>query len=65
LQRSSSLTAAAASRLRAQAASFIAIYERHLPLEDAVAFPAAQARLQPAALEAMGEEMRHRRGAAR
>lgn len=59
------MTPARADMLRAQVAAFIAIHERHVPLEDAVAFPAAQARLQPAALEAMGEEMRHRRGAAR
>jgi hemerythrin-like domain-containing protein len=58
------LSAAMIELLRAEAAAFIAIHEPHLPLEDAVAFPAAQQRLQGADLQAMGEEMRNRRGEA-
>jgi len=50
--------------LRAHAAAFIAIHERHVPLEDDVAFPAALARLRGADLQAMGEEMQRRRAGA-
>jgi len=55
------LNAAAVEQLHAEAAAFIAIHQRHLPLEDDVAFPAAQARLQLAQLRAMGDEMQRRR----
>ena len=50
--------------LRTLAASFIALHERHLPLEDSFAFPAAQARMQPHELQSMGQEMQRRRTAA-
>ena len=61
----SPLTPAATDLLRAWAAAFIAIHERHLPLEDDVAFPAARSRMLPADLEAMGSEMQRRRSTAR
>ncbi|HET7527943.1 MAG TPA: hemerythrin domain-containing protein [Burkholderiaceae bacterium] len=58
------LDAATVELLHAEAAAFVAIHERHLPLEDDVAFPAAQSRLQPPQLQAMGDEMQRRRASA-
>jgi len=49
--------------LRPLAMAFIALHDRHLPLEDSFAFPAAQARMQSAELQSMGEEMQRRRTA--
>ena len=49
----------------AQAAAleqFAALYRHHLDDENAIAYPAAQASLSPAALEAMSEDMMGRRG---
>lgn len=45
--------------------SFATIYERHLPLEDEVVFPAARALMTAATLRVMGDEMARRRGARR
>ncbi len=42
--------------------SFATIYERHLPLEDDVVFPAARALMDGARLDVMGREMAGRRG---
>jgi hemerythrin-like domain-containing protein len=58
------MTSGAMSTLRPLAAAFIALHERHLPLEDSFAFPAALAGMQSAELQAMGEEMQRRRAAA-
>jgi hemerythrin-like domain-containing protein len=44
--------------------AFAALYAGHLPAEDGVAFPAARARMDGAAQQAMGEEMARRRGLA-
>ena len=52
--------------LARQANAFVALYDRHLPLEDELVFPAAQrlmAARGEAAVEAMGREMAARRGA--
>ena len=49
-----------------QSDAFIALYEQHLPLEDAVVFPAARRLMLArgdADVEAMGREMAARRGA--
>ena len=43
---------------------FAALYRQHLDDEDNTAYPAAQATLSPAALEAMSEDMMQRRGVA-
>ncbi|RCW72449.1 hemerythrin-like domain-containing protein [Pseudorhodoferax soli] len=43
---------------------FAALYRRHLAAEEARAFPAAGSGLTPPQLQAMGEEMAARRGAA-
>ena len=43
--------------------SFASIYERHLPLEHAVVFPAARELMDAARLDVMGREMAQRRGA--
>ena len=43
---------------------FSAVYRQHLDGEDAVAYPAAQAALSPAAVQAMSEDMMQRRGVA-
>ena len=43
---------------------FAAMYQQHLDDEDNTAYPAAQASLSPAALEAMSEDMMQRRGVA-
>ena len=42
--------------------TFAALYVAHLPAEDEVVFPAARARMDAAAQQAMGEEMAQRRG---
>jgi hemerythrin-like domain-containing protein len=60
----SALSSASLDRLRADAAAFVAIHERHLPLEDDIAFPAARQRMQPGDLQAMGDEMQRRRNTA-
>jgi hemerythrin-like domain-containing protein len=52
--------------LARQADAFVALYRRHLPLEDELVFPAAQRLMVArgeAAVEAMGREMAARRGA--
>ena len=41
---------------------FAALYRQHLDDENRIAYPAAEARLLPAALEAMREDMMQRRG---
>lgn len=43
---------------------FAALYRQHLDDENAIAYPAAEASLSPAALEAMSEDMMQRRGVA-
>ena len=43
---------------------FAALYRRHLDDENGIAYPAAEASLSPAALEAMSEDMMQRRGVA-
>ena len=45
--------------------AFSALYEQHAQREDEQAYPAAQARLDPAQRQAMGEEMARRRGVGR
>jgi hemerythrin-like domain-containing protein len=44
--------------------SFAALYRQHLDDENTIAYPAAQASLSPAAVEAMSEDMMLRRGVA-
>lgn len=44
--------------------TFAALYAGHLEAEERIGFPAAAARLDRAALEAMSSDMRQRRGAA-
>lgn len=44
--------------------TFAALYAGHLEAEERTGFPAAAARLDPAALQAMSLDMRRRRGAA-
>lgn len=51
-------------RLARLARAFIDRHAEHLPLEDGLLFPAAAARLDEAALAAMGREMAQRRRAA-
>ncbi len=51
------------ANLRRLSEAFIAIHDRHVPLEDQLAFPAAQARADDAAQRAMGAEMAARRQA--
>lgn len=46
----------------AQWQAFAALYEGHAQREDAQAYPAAQARLDAARCQAMGDEMARRRG---
>lgn len=41
---------------------FAALYRQHLDDENGIAYPAAEASLSPAALEAMSEDMMRRRG---
>lgn len=43
--------------------TFAGLYTGHLQAEERIGFPAAAARLDPAALEAMSRDMRQRRGA--
>ena len=43
---------------------FIGLHDTHVPLEDALAFPAAMARTDASARAAMGREMAERRGVA-
>lgn len=50
--------------LRQQAELFQSIYERHVPLEDRLAFPAVRDRLEPDQIRAMGHEMAQRRNLA-
>ncbi|HNT39055.1 MAG TPA: hemerythrin domain-containing protein [Rubrivivax sp.] len=45
-------------------AKFAALYRAHIAAEEAVAFPAARAALDPAAMEAICREMAERRGLA-
>lgn len=50
--------------LRADAAAFGALYAGHIPVEEGLVFVAAKGLCDAAALQAMGDEMRARRGAA-
>ncbi|EHR73591.1 hypothetical protein BurJ1DRAFT_4805 [Burkholderiales bacterium JOSHI_001] len=50
--------------LALDAQRYIALHGTHVPLEDALAFPAAQARTDARARAAMGQEMARRRGVA-
>lgn len=47
---------------RGDVAAFLAVYEAHMALEEGHVFPAAQAGLAAASLEAMSREMSARRG---
>jgi len=49
------------ANLQRLADAFITLHDRHVPLEDGLAFPAAQARIDDAAQRAMGAEMAARR----
>lgn len=49
--------------LRADAAAFRALYAAHIPVEEDLVFAAARSLCDAAALQAMGDEMRARRGA--
>ncbi len=40
---------------------FVATYERHIPLEESVVYPAAQGQFSPDELARVGEEMARRR----
>lgn len=42
---------------------FAAVYAEHIRIEEDLVYPAAQALLDPAVVQAMGAEMRRRRGA--
>ncbi len=55
----------ALARLAEEVRQFVAIHDTHVPLEDAVAFPAARSRTNAAGQAAMGAEMAARRGARR
>ena len=44
-------------------AQFAQGYDAHIRSEEEVVYPAARALLEPQALQAMGQEMRQRRGA--
>lgn len=55
---------AAPASFRADAQAFRTLYAAHIPLEESLVFPAARAGLGPDVLQAMGDEMRARRGAA-
>ena len=46
---------------RAQVRDFVAAYERHIPLEESVVYPAARPAFDAAALQRIGEEMAARR----
>lgn len=46
---------------RQLATDFVAAYERHIPLEESLVYPAAQGLLNAAALHAIGQEMAARR----
>lgn len=48
---------------RTDAAAFTSLYAGHIPVEEGLVFPAARARYAAADLQAMGDEMRSRRGA--
>jgi hemerythrin-like domain-containing protein len=52
---------AAWPELRELSAAFIAVHDRHLPLEDDIAFPRVQQRMGADELRAMGAEMAQRR----
>ena len=43
--------------------SFTQLYAAHIAAEEGTAFPSAEARLDPAAVQAMSDDMRARRGA--
>jgi hemerythrin-like domain-containing protein len=60
-QPASRCDAATLEALRNESQAFLAVHERHVPLEDTLVFPAAQARTDAAALQAMGLEMAARR----
>ena len=47
---------------QAALAAFAALYGDHIAAEEGIAYPAAQALLEPRALEAMSEDMMRRRG---
>lgn len=49
---------------RQLAATFAALYERHLALEETLVFPAARGRIDEAELRSMSQDMAHRRTAA-
>lgn len=49
---------------RADAQAFTALYAAHIPVEEGLVFPATRALCTAADLQAMGDEMRSRRGAA-
>jgi len=53
--------AATLPRLRREADAFIELHDRHIPLEDRLAFPSARERMTPAERDAMGAEMAQRR----
>lgn len=59
------LPAAVLARLDEEVRQFVALHDTHVPLEDAIAFPAARARTTATAQAAMGVEMATRRGAKR
>lgn len=59
------LTPQALACLDEDVRQFVAIHDTHVPLEDAIAFPAARERTTATAQAAMGEEMATRRGAQR
>lgn len=48
---------------REHAASFVALYRRHMPVEESLVFPFVAARLSREALDRIGAEMASRRGA--
>ena len=56
------LTLAELPALQAAAAAFVELHDEHLRSEHELVFPAAAARLDPAALRVMGLEMAARRG---
>jgi hemerythrin-like domain-containing protein len=54
-------TVEALAELRELAAAFIAVHDRHLPLEDDIAFPRVHQRMKADELSEMGAEMAQRR----
>jgi hemerythrin-like domain-containing protein len=62
LQRVAAGAAAPAADEEAACDRFAALYVSHLSAEDEIVFPAARARMNAAAQQAMGDEMARRRG---